>query len=113
MQVMKAAVKGTPFESRLESKPQQNRLKRKLREMTPELHTQTSANVNERRHQWLTVSNLTRWFNGGLSGGYEACLEKHQFLPPRQPGETGPRDIILAKRRHMLNMDETHHYMGN
>ena len=112
LQAMMGVIKGTALEEALASKPQQKRAKRKLRAVSGELSTQTSVAVDERRHQWLTVSNLTTWFNGGLSGGYEGTLEKHGFLPPRAAGETGPRDIHPAKRRRMLNMDETHHYMG-
>ena len=106
MQAMLAAVEGTSLESALASKPQQNRAKRKLRAMEDTLSTQTTVPVEERRHQWLCKSNLMTWFSGGASGGYEACLKEHGFTD-----ENGK--IHRAKRRRMLNMDETHHYMGN
>ena len=106
MQAMLAAVDGTSLQGGLASKPQQNRAKRKLRAMDGNLNTQTTVPVDERRHQWLCKSNLAMWYNGGAGGGYEACLKENGFADAS--GEIHP-----AKRRRMLNMDETHHHMSN
>ena len=106
MQAMLAAVDGTSMQGALASKQQQNRAKRKLRSMDGELSTQTTVPVDERRHQWLCKSNLKTWYSGGAGGGYEACLKENGFTDA--DGEIHP-----AKRRRMLNMDETHHYMSN
>ena len=59
------------------------------------------------------MSNLQTWYKGGLNGGYEGALEQYGFLSKCTADETGPREIPRYKRRRMLNMDETHHYMGN
>ena len=106
MQAMLAAVEGTSLQDALASKSQQNHAKRKLRSMDSNLSTQTTVPVEERRHQWLCKSNLTTWYSGGAGGGYEACLKENGFTD-------GSGEIHPAKRRRMLNMDETHHHMSN
>ena len=99
---MRAAVKDTAYEGALGSTSKLNHAAREVRKRSAHLSTETSKPRDDRRSQWLTTSNVTTWF-----GGYRSELEKHKFL---EPGES---EIPPYKRRRMLNMDETHHYMGN
>ena len=106
-----AAVKGTRYEHMF-SKPSQldYLLRRVVFAPGSELHQATSCIIDDRRWNWLTSSNLYRWFEG-----YLQALHAAGFIDdaPDTSDVTRVVEIDVERARRMLNCDETHQKLSN
>lgn len=102
-----ALVQGTSHEGCL-AEPHRRRhlLSRVRREFG--LAAATSTVIDDRRWQWLTSGNLTRWFEG-----YAQTLSQFEFIPglPDNPFEV----IVIDEQKcaYMLNADKSHQKLSN
>eukprot|EP00966_Prymnesium_polylepis_P321578 7377887-Prymnesium_polylepis.1 len=102
---MLATLDGNELVSLLNTKGKRRNAIKKVKQMCHELATKTKKTSEDRRVEWLTVSNVVIWFQG-----YVACLQHHGFIEPK-PDD--PLFIPLYKLRRMSNSDETHHKLSN
>ena len=102
-----AAVKGTPFESKLVKPSQRRHLLSKVRRAEG-IHSGPSQCVDDRRWQWLTSGNLTRWF-----ACYFEILFERGFIDSEPDSVWEVVTILPARAARMGNADESHQKLSN
>jgi len=102
-----AAVEGTQYEHKLKTASQRRKLLTRVRQVE-DLQSTGSECVDDRRWNWLTSGNLTRW-----KDGYVNCLHERGFI---DAVPTDPFDVITispARAARMGNADESHQKLSN
>jgi hypothetical protein len=108
---LQAAVKGTKYESMFGTRNKRDKflIKTRTPDDTAGLNSVTADSVDKRRVDWLTTGNIDRWFDG-----WEEFLIANHFGErlPREGYDDNQVYVPMAKRRRIINPDESHLLMS-